>query len=563
MMIRMTAAIVAILVLTACETEPRDEAGSVSLETMQPSMASITEQDLMRHISALADDSMEGRAPGTPGDERTVRYLEAQFREVGLLPGNPDGTYLQQVQLVGITPRATATLHIAGQDVPLQGTRDFIASSRRVRPHVAVDESDLVFVGYGVVAPEYGWDDYKDVDVTGKTIVMLVNDPAMRDAGDATRLDTAMFRGDAMTYYGRWTYKYEIAAQKGAAAAIVIHEDGPAGYPFEVLSSGFQREGTDIRSPDDNMSAVGVQAWMPEPAARSYLAQLGHDFDQLKQQALQRDFRPVELDAQISFDLQQQIRDVQSHNVIGRLEGSSRPDEYVIYTAHWDHLGRDTALDGDQIFNGALDNASGTAAMIEIAEAFTRLEQPPARTIIFLAVTAEEQGLLGAKFYAENPLYPLERTVANINMDGVNQWGRTEDMVVVGLGNSTLDDVLSESLATQNRRVEPDAEPEKGFYFRSDHFEFAKQGVPALYTDAGTSFVGQPAGYGQQKRDEYTTNDYHKVSDEIKPDWDLSGAVEDARIMFQVGYRVSQRDAFPEWKGGAEFKARREEMLSR
>lgn len=560
-----TATLAAALALAACDTAQNDGAGgeAVSLEAMKPAMASITEQDLMRHINALADDSMEGRAPGTPGDERTVRYLEAQFRAIGLQPGNPDGTYTQQVQLVGITPRATATMHIDGQDVPLQGTRDFIASSRRVTPEVTVEESDLVFVGYGVVAPEYGWDDYKDVDVAGKTIVMLVNDPAIRDAAHSTRLDTAMFRGNAMTYYGRWTYKYEIAAEKGAAAAIVIHEDGPAGYPFEVLSSGFQREGTDIRSPDDNMSAVAVQAWMPEPAVRNYLARLGHDFDELKQQALRRDFQPVDLGAQISFNLQQQIREVQSHNVIGRLDGSSRPDEYVIYTAHWDHLGRDTTLAGDQIFNGALDNASGTAAMIEIAEAFTQLAEPPARTILFLAVTAEEQGLLGAKYYAENPLYPLERTAANINMDGVNQWGRTEDMVVVGLGNSTLDDVLTESLATENRRAEPDAEPEKGFYFRSDHFEFAKQGVPALYTDAGTSFIGQQAGYGQQKRDEYTTNDYHKVSDEVKPDWDLSGAIEDARIMFQVGYRVSQHGAFPEWKEGVEFKARREEMLGR
>jgi Zn-dependent M28 family amino/carboxypeptidase len=560
-----TAALLALAALAACaDVDTARDAGAdaaIDLAALQPALDAITADDLLRHIEALAHDSMEGRSPGTIGEERTVRYLESEFRRMGLQPGNPDGSYTQVVPLVGITPRVTASMRINGRDVTLQGTRDFIAASRRVTPEIAVENSDLVFVGYGVVAPEYGWDDYKDVDVRGKTIVMLVNDPAIPDANDPAQLDTTMFRGRAMTYYGRWTYKFEIAAEKGAAAAIVIHETGPAGYPFEVLSGGFQREGFDIRSPDDNMSAVAVQAWMPEPAIRGYLTQMGQDFDQLKQAALQRDFRPVELGAQVSFRMQQQIREVQSRNVIAKLEGGSRADEYVVYTAHWDHLGRDESLAGDQIFNGALDNASGTATVLSIAEAFTRLAEPPARSILFLAVTAEERGLLGAKYYAENPLYPLEKTVANINIDGINQWGRTEDVVVIGLGNSTLDDVLAEALATQNRRVEPDAEPEKGFYYRSDHFEFAKQGVPALYTDAGTSFVGRSADYGQQKRDEYTANDYHKPSDEVKPDWDLAGAVEDAQLMFQVGYRVAQRAAFPEWKPGTEFKAKREEML--
>jgi Zn-dependent M28 family amino/carboxypeptidase len=554
-----------VAVAAACAADADTDTATdqpVSMETLQPALSSITADDLMRHIAALADDSMEGRAPGTAGEERTVRYLEAELRRMGLQPGNPDGTYIQRVPLVGITPRVSATLHMDGQDVALEGTRDFIASSRRVTPEVSVANSDLVFVGYGVVAPEYDWDDYKDVDVTGKTIVMLVNDPAIPDPNDPAQLDSTMFRGRAMTYYGRWTYKYEIAAEKGAAAAIVIHETGPAGYPFEVLSSGFQREDFDIKSPDDNMSRVAVQAWMPEPAVRRYLSGMGHDFDELKQAALRPDFRPVELGARVSFTLQQEIREVESRNVLARLEGGTRPDEYVVYTAHWDHLGRDDSLEGDQIFNGALDNASGTAVVLEIAEAFTRLPEPPARSMLFLLVTAEERGLLGAKYYAENPLYPLDRTVANINIDGINQWGPTEDMVVVGLGNSSLDDVLAQALATQNRRVEPDAEPEKGFYYRSDHFEFAKQGVPALYTDEGTSFIGRPASYGQEKRDAYTANDYHKPSDEIKPDWDLQGAVDDAQIMFQVGYRVSQAAAFPQWRPGTEFKARRDSMLA-
>jgi Zn-dependent M28 family amino/carboxypeptidase len=553
------AALLGAATLAAC-----DPAGSaaatdtpVTMAAMQPALDHFNEESLLRRIEVLSHDSMEGRAPGTPGEERTVRYLESEFRAMGLAPGNPDGTYIQNVPLVEITPRVTASLTVNGQATQLQGVRDYIASSRRVVPEVAVDNSDLVFVGYGIVAPEYDWDDYKDVDVTGRTIVMLVNDP-----GYATQ-DDALFRGNAMTYYGRWTYKYEIAAEKGAAAAIIIHETGPAGYPFEVLSSGHERANFDIQSPDNNMSRVAVQAWMPEPAIRNFLSQMGHDFDQLKQAALQRDFRPVELGGQVSFNLQQQFRELQSRNVIAKLEGDSRADEFVVYTAHWDHLGIGPAVDGDSIYSGAIDNASGTATIMEIAEAFTKLDHRPDRSILFLAVTAEERGLLGAKYYAENPLYPLEKTVANINVDGINQWGRTEDVVVVGYGNSTLDDMLREAAATQDRRLEPDAEPEKGYYFRSDHFEFAKQGVPALYTGAGTHFIGKPEGYGLQKREEYTTHDYHKPGDVIKPDWDLSGAVADAQLLFQVGYRVSQRAAFPEWAPQAEFRARREEMLRR
>ena len=534
----------------------------VTMEAMQPALASVTAADLLRRTSDLAHDSMEGRLPGTRGEERTVRYLEESFRALGLEPGNPDGTYTQTVPLVGLTPQVTGALEIGGRRIPLEGVTDFIAQTRRVTPEVRVQDSELVFVGYGVFAPEYGWDDYKDVDVAGKTLVMLVNDPAITVPGDAV-LDDAMFRGRAMTYYGRWTYKYEIAAEKGAAAAIVVHETGPAGYPFQVLSSGFELEAFDIRSPDDNMGRVAVQAWMPEPAIRRFLDLMGFSFDELKEQALSQDFRPVELAATASFTIRQRIREVESRNVIARLEGGERPDEYVVYTAHWDHLGRDSSRTGDQIYNGAVDNASGTAMMLEIAEAFTELPSPPDRSVLFLAVTAEEQGLLGAKYYAESPLYPLERTLANVNIDGVNQWGRTEDITVVGLGNSTLDDVLAEAAATHGRRIGPDAEPEKGFFYRSDQFEFAKQGVPALYTDPGTAYIGKEPGYGRMKRDEYTNRDYHAVSDEIKADWDLSGAVEDAQLLFQVGYRVAQRAAYPEWKPGTEFKALRDEMLGR
>jgi Zn-dependent M28 family amino/carboxypeptidase len=490
-----------------------------------------------------------------------VRWIEAEMRAIGLAPGNPDGTFVQQVPLVGIKPRVTASLTIGGRRIPLKGGEDYIAESTRVSPEVEVEDSELVFVGYGIVAPEFGWDDYKDVDVKGKTIVMLVNDPPIRVQGD-TALDDSMFRGKAMTYYGRWTYKYEIAASKGAAAAIIVHETGPAGYPFDVLSGGFQLEGFDIKPADNNMGRVAVQSWMPEPAARRFFAQMGQDFDKLHQAAAQKDFQPVELGGQVSFDLVQELHEVQSRNVIGKIEGSTRPDEYIVYTAHWDHLGKDETLAGDQIYNGAHDNASGVAQMLEIAEAFAKLPQKPARSILFLAVTAEEQGLLGAKYYAENPLYSLAKTVANINIDGFNDWGRTEDLVVIGRGNSTLDDVLAEAAATQNRVLEPDPESEKGFFYRSDQFEFAKQGVPALYTDAGTRYIGKDPAFGMTKRREYDEGDYHGVDDEVKPDWDLSGAVEDAQLLFQVGYRVSQGAAFPEWRPGTEFKARRDSMLA-
>jgi Zn-dependent M28 family amino/carboxypeptidase len=401
------------------------------------------------------------------------------------------------------------------------------------------------------------------VDVRGKTIITLINDPAVPDPHDPTKLDETMFRGRAMTYYGRWTYKYEIATEKGAAAAIIVHETGPAGYPFEVVTGSWGRENFDIVTPDRNMSRVPVEGWISIDKAKEVLKAAGQDFDQLKQAAARKDFRPVPLGLHANFRIRNTLREVQSRNVIGKLEGSDAGlrDEYLIYTAHWDHLGKDDTLDGDQIFNGAHDNATGTAGLLELAKAFSKLDPAPKRSILFLAVTAEEQGLLGAKYYAANPLYPLERTVANINMDGLNTWGRTSDIVVIGLGNSTLDDVLAEVARVQGRVLKPDAEPEKGFYYRSDHFEFAKQGVPALYTDNGTDYIGKPQEWALKKREEYTKNDYHKPSDEVREDWDLSGAVEDLRILFEVGFRVAQAKQWPGWKEGTEFKAKRDAAL--
>lgn len=534
-------------------------------QAMAPALESIQAADILDRIKVLSADAFEGRGPGTAGEDSAVAYLTRQFTALGLAAGNPDGSYVQNVSLVGIkgTPQARFTRGQWAMAPAFPG--DYVALTRRNTPVVNVQNSEMVFVGYGVVAPEYSWDDYKDVDVRGKTIVILVNDPAVPDPADSTRLDPNLFKGQAMTYYGRWTYKYEIATEKGAAAAIIIHETGPAGYPWEVVSGSWGQENFDIKRDDGNLGRVAVESWLHLDRAKELFGAAGLDFDSLKTLARTRDFRPVSLGVTASFRVTNTVREIESRNVVARLEGSDPAlrDEYVIYTAHWDHLGKNDQLEGDQIYNGALDNASGTAALVELAEAYTKLDPKPKRSVLFLAVTAEEKGLLGAKYYANNPLYPLDKTLADINMDGISQWGRTSDIVVVGYGNSTLDDLLVAAAREQGRTVAPDPEPEKGFFYRSDHFEFAKKGVPALYTDTGTEYVGKPAGYGKQKRDEYTTNDYHKPSDEIKPDWDLGGAVEDLRLLFRVGYRVANGDTWPEWKAGTEFKAIREAALKK
>lgn len=547
----------ALLVLSAC-------AGDAFNRTdLEPALGSITSDGMMAHIRTLASDAYEGRAPGTPGEDSTVNYLTEQFKALGLAPGNPDGSYVQPVELIGYTGTSTASIRMGRTPIAMRSGTDYIAVSRHDQPRIDVTDTEIVFVGYGVVAPEYGWDDYKGVDVRGKTVLIMVGDPPVPDAADSTQLDSTMFRGKAMTYYGRWTYKYEQASEKGAAAAIIIHQTGPAGYPWEVVSGSWGQENFDTPGTGTN-TRVRVEGWITDTKARELFEASGRNFDGVAQHATRKEFTPVPLFGTASWQVRNTTRRVQSRNVIAKLEGSDPAlrDEYVVYTAHWDHFGRNPALQGDQILNGALDNASGTAQMLEIARAFTRLATPPKRSILFLAVTAEEAGLLGAKYYAQNPLYPLHQTLANINIDGANQWGRTSDVVVIGLGNSTLDDVLDSVVTASGRTIVPDPESEKGFFYRSDHFEFAKEGVPALYADAGVNYVGKPAGWGLQKRAEYTANDYHKPSDEIKPDWDLSGAVEDGQMLFEVGYRVANSAVWPEWKPGTEFKAKREAMLS-
>ena len=532
---------------------------------LQPALETITPDGLLAHIKVLASDEFEGRAPGTKGEELSVKYITDQFKRIGLKPGNPDGTYTQDVPLAGIKSEPKMSFAIGDKITELKYPDDFVASSARLQPEVKINNSDLVFVGYGIVAPEYEWDDYKGFDVRGKTLLMLIGDPPIPDPKDPSKLDEKMFKGKAMTYYGRWTYKYEIAAKKGAAAAVIIHETGPAGYPYSVVKTSWAKENYEIDSPNRNMDAVEARSWITLDVAKKLLADCGQEFDALKKSAITKEFRPVALNANAYMEIKQHLRLFRSRNVIGKLEGSDPKlrDDYVIYTAHWDHLGRDPNLQGDQIFNGAIDNASGVASLIQLAAAFTKLNPPPKRSVLFMATTAEEAGLLGAKFYAEHPLYPLEKTLADINIDTVNPWGKTRDIEDLSDNNSTLDDLLAAAAKRNGRVMTPNSQPEKGSIYRGDHFEFFKRGVPSFYTGSGKDFIGKPPDFGQKKKDDFTAHHYHQVSDEVDPNWDLSGAVQDVQLLFEVGYQVANGDKFPEWKPGGEFKAKRDEMLKK
>jgi Zn-dependent M28 family amino/carboxypeptidase len=524
---------------------------------------------LLDDIKTLASDKFEGRAPATRGEQLTVDYLVARFKQIGVAPGNPDGTYLQNVPLVGIKADPAAELVFTKEGgggeadtMRLKYRDDFVAWTKHVEPQVAMD-APLVFVGYGVTAPEYHWDDYKGVDLRGKVLVMLINDPQIPDPHDPSQLDPNMFKGRAMTYYGRWTYKYEIAAAKGAAGALIVHETGPAGYPWAVLQSSNTGEQFSLVSLDQGRSRCAVEGWITEEKTKALFALAGLNFDELHQAAIRPDFKPVPLNVDASLTLHNVIRTIDSHNVIARLQGGDPKlrNQCVIYTAHWDHLGIGPPVNGDSIYNGAVDNASGVAGLLELAQAFAEVRPKPRRSILFLSVTAEEKGLLGSEYYARHPLYPLRDTLADINMDGLNVHGRTRDVTVIGLGQSQLDDYLGAVAAEQGRVLRPDPEPEKGFYYRSDHFNFAKVGVPALDPDAGIDYIGRPEGWGLKVLDEYTAHDYHKPSDEVKPDWDLSGAVQDLQLFFSVGYRVADAAAFPSWSAGSEFRAVRETAL--
>jgi Zn-dependent M28 family amino/carboxypeptidase len=548
--------LVAALALTAaCSPAPKPPAGPVPLAQLPD----INTTNVLNDIKRLSADELAGRAPGGPGEPLTVSYLVERFKAAGLQPGNPDGTWIQKVPLVGVTPEFSGPLVVkkGGATHTFKLHDEFVPFSEQVTDQINLSNSEIVFVGYGVQAPEFQWDDYKGVDVKGKTIVMLVNDPPMPDA--------QLFGGPAMTYYGRWSYKYEKAAELGAAAAIVVHDTAQAGYPFNVVQ-GFGGERFGLITPDKNMGRAKVQSWVSGDAAIRLFQLGGQDFNALKARAASRDFTPVPLGLTASFSIKQKMRQIESQNVLARLPGSdpALANEHVVYSAHWDHLGVGDPKNGDTIYNGAADNASGTATMLEIARLMKTLNPAPKRSILFLAVTAEEQGLLGSQYYSQLPLYPLNKTVANINLDdNMPLWGRTRDVIVIGLGASDLDDYLRAAASEQGRVLVPDAEPEKGFYYRSDHFNFAKSGVPALNIDAGIDYAGKPADYGKQKKEEYTANDYHSPTDEVKPDWDLSGLAEQAKLLMAVGYRVAQADKIPEWKPGNEFRAIREKTLSK
>jgi Zn-dependent M28 family amino/carboxypeptidase len=529
----------------------------------EAALKSITAAAIMQHVRVLSSDEFEGRGPATPGEDKTVAYLVDQLKKAGLQPGNPDGTYVQNVPIVGFTPSPETAWVAREKPIAMTFPNDYVAYTHQVKADLRLKDTEVVFVGYGIVAPEFGWDDYKGVDVRGKTVLMLINDPPIPAAPDAAGLDEKIFGGKAMTYYGRWTYKYEIAAKLGAAACIIIHETGPAAYPYAVVINSNARETFDIASLDGNAGLVPVQGWVTLDKAIELFAAAGKDFREMKKAALSRDFHPVSLDAKASFTIKTELRNSSSRNVVALVPGSDPKlkDEYLVYSAHWDHIGRDPKMTGDQIFNGAADNASGTAAMLEVARAFAQSPIKPKRSILFFFPTLEEKGLLGSKYYANNPLYPLARTIANLNQDGLNPYGPVRDSRLVGSDDSTLIDLFRAELAKQGRVLTPDAKPEHGSYYRSDQFEFAKVGVPALHGIHGVDHIGQPEGWGVQKGDDYVAHRYHKVSDEIQPDWTFEGGAQDAQLHFILGWNLANADTRPEWKPSSEFKPARDASL--
>lgn len=524
---------------------------------VQAALESITAEDLAQDTAVLASDEFEGRAPGSNGEIKTVNYLKEKFQALGLKPGNRE-SYFQEVPMVVITADPQTKLEVKGgkkQAVFAFGD-EFIAGTQRVVEESSLSDSEMVFVGYGIVAPENNWNDYEGLDVRGKTVLMLINDP-----GYATE-DTSLFTGRAMTYYGRWTYKFEEAARQGAAGAFIIHETEPAAYPWPVVKTGWTGPQFNLVSEDNNMSRCAAEGWLHVETARKVFAGAGLNYDEIKLTASRRGFKAVPLGLQASVTLKNSTKKVISNNVIALWPGTKQADEYVIYMAHWDHFGTNPELEGDQIFNGALDNATGTAALIELAEAFTRLGSPTRRSIVFLSVTGEEQGLLGAEYYATHPVFPSAKTVAVINMDALNIYGRMKDITVVGYGLSELDRYFDAEAAAQGRVVCPDPNPEKGSYFRSDHFPFAKQGIPTIYPSGGVDHFERGKEWTLAKRDKYAAENYHKPSDEYDPNWDLSGAIDDLRLIFNVGYKLSMESTFPNWKEGTEYKAIRDAGLA-
>lgn len=535
------------LLLTACKENKT---------TVNPEdgLASFNADRFKSHVAVLASDSFMGRKPFTEGETKTVDYLQQQFKAIGIEAGNGN-SYLQEVPMVNIVATAAPSMSVksAKGNFNLKAYDDYIIWTDKTDENISLENTELVFAGFGVVAPEYNWNDYEGLDVKGKVVMVMVNDPGYWIG------DTSLFKGKAMTYYGRWTYKFEEAARQGAKGCLIIHNTAAASYPFSVQQKNFNTSRLQLDNRGKNIPNCDMIGWVPEAIANKLFAEAGFD-STLLTKANQRGFKPVPLNLQLSTTMKVQAAYNKSYNVIGKITGTKRPDEVIIYTAHWDHLGvgRPDAT-GDSIYNGALDNATGTAGLLELAMAFKSMEVKSERTVIFLAVTAEEQGLLGSAFYAQNPIYPAKNTVANINMDGLNRFTKTKDIVVIGEGQSELEDYLKEEVEKTGGYISFDTHTEAGYYYRSDHFNFAKAGIPALYVSNGIDVVGKGKEYGQKLEDEYTANDYHQPSDEYDAtSWTVEGAIYDLKLLFQVGKRLAFEEKMPQWKTGSEFKAIRE-----
>ena len=512
----------------------------------------LTQASLVVHIRFLSSDLLEGRAPGTRGDLLTRSYIASQMELLGLRPGGDDGTFFQHVPLIAMKsdPSATILVRGKGSTLELKFGDDFVGFTGNQKPEVVLKDAEAIFVGYGIVAPEQQWDDFKGVDMRGKVLIMLNNDPATDDPG--------LFAGKARTYYGRWTYKYEIAARKGAAGAIIIHTTPSASYGWNVVRNSWSGERSELTlRPDEPTTAF--KGWTTFEATAKMLDLAGIPYDSLEAMAQSRSFHPVPLGILLSTTLRTRMKEIVTANVIGVLPGSDSKvqDEAVLYTAHHDHFGIGHAVDGDSIYNGALDNATGVSAVLNIARTVASLPQAPRRTMVFATVAAEEQGLLGSQFLAAHPPFPPGKIVANINVDALGVSGRTKDVILIGFGKSSLDATVKSVAAWQGRVVQPDQFPEKGSFYRSDQLNFAKIGVPCMFLKSGLDVIGRPAGFGRKKDEEYTSLHYHQPSDEIRPDWDLSGTVEEIRLLFLVGLAVGNSETVPVWNPGDEFEAAR------
>ncbi|MFT2091548.1 M28 family metallopeptidase [Paraglaciecola sp. 2405UD69-4] len=531
-----------IFALTACQNSQTTDTGKV--DNFIEVYNQISTADIKRHIKTLASNEYEGRLPTTVGEQKTLEYLESEFKALGYLPGNGD-SYLQPVELIEMTADPDMTLTIGDNQFIYK--ENMIASTKREQNLVDLKDSDLVFVGYGVNAPEYNWNDYQGLDVKGKTVVILVNDPGFENP------ESGKFQGKTMTYYGRWSYKYEEASRQGAEAAIIVHETEPASYGWSVVANSWSGPQYGLVSPNGNADRVAVEGWLTLAAAQKVFADAGLDFATEKEHAKTGPYNKA-LNLKASVTVKNSFKTSQSNNVIATLPGTSSADEHVIFTAHWDHLGKDDTKEGDQIYNGAHDNATGVAAALAMAKAYANLTVKPKRSTTFLIVTAEEQGLLGSKYYSENPIIPLKNTVANINMDAMSVLGKTKDVAVIGMGKSELESYLEKAAKRQNRHLVQEGRPEAGSYYRSDHFSFAKQGVPALYAKGGNQPIDEATAQYRKRTNVIVRGCYHQVCDQFRESWDLSGIQEDAQLLFEVGYDLVSSDDWPSWAETSEFQ---------